>query len=83
MKEAAHSLLSILARPVNGAAIHPKEVIAAAGNGQIREFIGTGPFRFVEHRPDHYVRLARFDGYKARPEPPDGYGGRRTAYAES
>ncbi len=82
LKEASHSLLSTLARPVNAAAIHPKEVIAAAGSGPIREFVGTGPFRFVEHRPDRHVRLARFDGYAARPEPPDGYGGRRAAYVD-
>ena len=82
LKEASHSLVSALARPTNAAAIHPKEVIAAAGAGQIREFIGTGPFRFVEHRPDRHTRVARFDGYAARPEPPDGYGGRRTAFVD-
>jgi peptide/nickel transport system substrate-binding protein len=82
LREPSHSLLSVLARPVNAAAIYPKEVVEAAGDGQIREFVGTGPFRFVEHRPDQYVRVARFDDYAARAEPPDGYGGRRTAYVD-
>jgi len=82
LREPSHSLLSVLARPVNAAAIYPKEVVEAAGDGQIREFVGTGPFRFVEHRPDQYVRVARFDDYAARSEPPDGYGGRRTAYVD-
>ena len=82
LREPSHSLLSVLARPVNAAAIYPREVVEASGDRPIREFIGTGPFRLVEHRPDQYVRLARFDDYAARPEPPDGYGGRRTAYVD-
>ena len=54
----------------------------AAGDGQIKDFVGTGPFRFVERIPDRYTRLARFDRYAARAEAPTGYGGRRTAYVD-
>lgn len=82
LKEPSGSLLYALASPNNGAAIHPKEVIAAAGDGQIREFIGTGPYRFVEHRPDRHIKVARFKDYAARSEAPNGYGGRRTAYLD-
>jgi peptide/nickel transport system substrate-binding protein len=82
LKEPSGSLLYGLARPNNGAAIYPKEVIDAAGDGQIKDVIGTGPFRFVEHKPDRWIRVARFKDYAARPEPPDGYGGRRTAYVD-
>ena len=46
--------------------IYPKEVIDATGEGQLKEFVGTGPFRFVEHKPDRHVKLARFDGYAPR-----------------
>jgi peptide/nickel transport system substrate-binding protein len=80
LKEPSGSLLYGLASPNNGASIHPKEVIAAAGEGQIKEFIGTGLYRFVEHRPDRYIKVARFKEYAARSEAPNGYGGRRTAY---
>jgi len=80
LKEPSGSLLFALGRPNNGAAIYPKEVIAAAGEGQIKEFIGTGPYRFVEHKPDRHIKLARFKDYAARSEAPDGYGGKRTAY---
>src|SRR5229473_3469858 len=80
LKEPSGSLLFGLASPNNGASIHPKEVIAAAGDGQIKEFIGTGPYRFVEHRPDRHIKVARFKEYAARSEAPNGYGGRRTAY---
>jgi peptide/nickel transport system substrate-binding protein len=82
LKETNGSLLYGLARANSGAAIYPREVIAAAGDGQVKEFIGTGPFRFVEHKPDHHIRLARFRDYTARADAPDGYGGKRTAYVD-
>jgi peptide/nickel transport system substrate-binding protein len=82
LKEPSGSLLFGLGRPNSGAAIHPKEVVDAAGDGQIKEFIGTGPYRFVEHKPDRHIKLARFKDYVARAEPPDGYGGKRVAYLD-
>jgi peptide/nickel transport system substrate-binding protein len=75
-------LVDALAQMPNGAAIHPKEVIDAAGDGQLKDYIGTGPFKFVEHKPDRHVKLARFDGYSARSEGPNGYGGGRTAWVD-
>ena len=77
LKEPSGALLSALAVAYNGAAIYPKEVIEATGDGQLKQFIGTGPFRFVEHKPDRHVRLARFKEYAARSEPPNGAGGKR------
>ncbi|MBI1736224.1 MAG: ABC transporter substrate-binding protein [Candidatus Rokubacteria bacterium] len=83
MKEpATAALLDGLARPNNAAAIYPKEVVDAAGDGQVKEFIGTGPYRFVEHKPDRHIKVARFKEYAARPEPADGFGGKRTAYLD-
>jgi peptide/nickel transport system substrate-binding protein len=82
LKEPSGSLLMGLARPNSGAVIHPKEVIDAAGDGQIKDFIGTGPYRFVEHRPDRHIKLARFKDYVARTDAPDGFGGARTAYLD-
>jgi peptide/nickel transport system substrate-binding protein len=82
LKEPSASLLYGLGRANAGAAIHPKEVIDAAGDGQIKEYIGTGPYRFVEHKPDRHIKLARFKDYSARSEAPEGYGGKRTAYLD-
>jgi peptide/nickel transport system substrate-binding protein len=82
LKEASGSLLYGLGRPNNGAVIYPKEVIDAVGDGQLKDFIGTGPYRFVEHKPDRHIKLARFKDYAARSDAPDGYGGRRTAYLD-
>jgi len=82
LKEPSGSLLYGLGRPNNGAAIYPKDAITAAGDGQIKEPIGTGPYRFVEHKPDRHIKLARFKEYSARSDAPEGYGGKRTAYLD-
>ncbi|MGH2373865.1 MAG: ABC transporter substrate-binding protein [bacterium] len=76
-------LLVALAFPGQSAMIFPKEAIDEAGTGQIRRFIGTGPYRFVERLPDRHVRLDRYDGYAARSEQPDGQAGRKHAYFDS
>ena len=75
-------VLSALANANQFPAIYPKEVVEAAGDQPVREFIGTGPFRFVERIPDRHTRLARFDRYAARSEAPTGYGGRRAAHVD-
>jgi peptide/nickel transport system substrate-binding protein len=82
LKEPMGSLLIGLARPNSGAAVYPKDIADTPGDAQVKEFIGTGPFRFVEHRPDRHIKLARFKDYVARTDAPDGYGGKRTAYVD-
>src|SRR2546427_954075 len=82
LREPAGSLLTTLGTVDNGAMIYPKELIDAAGEGQLKEFVGTGPFKFVEHKPDRHIKLARYDGYAARAEPASGLGGQRVAYVD-
>jgi peptide/nickel transport system substrate-binding protein len=82
LKEPSGTLLTNLAQVDNAAVIYPKEVIDATGPGQLKEYIGTGPFRFVEHKPDRHVKLARFDGYVPRKEPASGLAGQRIAYLD-
>ncbi|MEZ5866826.1 MAG: ABC transporter substrate-binding protein, partial [Geminicoccaceae bacterium] len=59
--------------------ILPAEEAAKEAN-QI-EFIGTGPFEFVEWVPDGFVKLARFDDYapNAAFEGKTGFGGYKVA----
>ena len=47
--------------------------------------IGTGPFRFVEYRPDSHCKMARFDDYVANSNYAgrDGFAGRKTAYFDT
>lgn len=66
----------------NGRAfIYPKEVVDEVGTkGPVKTYIGTGPFQFVEHRPDRHIRLKRFEKYTARTDMPNGFGGKKVAY---
>lgn len=82
LKEPLGTLLTSLAAVDNAPVIYPREVIDAAGDGPLKEFVGTGPFRFVEHKPDRHVKLSRFDGYVPRGEPASGLAGRRTAFVD-
>lgn len=68
-------LLAQLALPSGMAAIMAKESVATP----LKDFVGTGPYRFKERRPDQYLLLERFDKYSARKEPASGYGGKREA----
>ena len=54
-----------LAEP-HGGDLSRRRVVEAAGDGPLKEYIGTGPYRFVEHRPDRHIKLARFKEYAAR-----------------
>jgi peptide/nickel transport system substrate-binding protein len=75
-------LTTNLARQNAGCAIHPQEVMETAGTANITEYIGTGPFEFVEHVPDRRILVQRFDDYVARDEEPSGYVGAKTAYVD-
>jgi peptide/nickel transport system substrate-binding protein len=61
--------------------IMPARIAATDPNTQIRDMIGSGPFRFV---PDEFAAgslavQARFEGYVPRNEPPSGAAGGRIA----
>ncbi|NEU82003.1 hypothetical protein G1O98_23850 [Nostoc sp. UIC10630] len=75
------ALLSAMARAdCDSAGIaHPASV---DGEGNWVAAIGTGPFRLSEWRKGQFVELARFDGYKPRPEPSDGLAGAKIVKVE-
>ena len=58
-------LLAQLAMPSGMAGIMPKEAVAPT----LKDFIGTGPYKLKERKPDQFTVLARFDHYAARIEP--------------
>src|SRR5262249_8704070 len=83
LKERSAVVVISLAVPGNFAAIYPKEVAEKfKPQEKITEFIGTGPFKFAEWKPDQYIRFVRFDDYKPRAEKPNGYGGGKTAWVD-
>jgi peptide/nickel transport system substrate-binding protein len=83
MSESFGTFQSVLARQNNGCAIYPAEIVEAAGASDVDEYIGTGPYQFVERVPDQHIILERFEDYVYRDEEPDGYGGRKHAYFDT
>ncbi len=78
MNEPYSPLLSLLAFSNSAAVIYPEEIIGES----IDSIVGTGPYRIVEHVPDQYLRLARFDGYLPRVEAASGSAGNRARIAD-
>ena len=63
----------------------PERVAKTPGTEQIRETVGSGPFRFL---PDQWVSgvsaaYARFDGYVPRQEPPSFLAGGKAVNVQS
>lgn len=60
----------------------PERVARTDPNTQIRDAIGSGPFRFLpdEWMPGSRAAYARFDGYAPRDEPPSGAAGGKVAH---
>src|SRR5437867_457094 len=83
LKDKPAIVLISLAVPNNFGAIYPKEIAEKFPPEQkVTEYVGTGPFKLAEWKPDQYIRMVRFDDYKSRNEPPNGYGGGKTAYVD-
>ena len=83
LKSVQSTFLSNLSSPRAPIAIMPAEE-AAKESGKASP-IGTGPFKFVEYKPDSHVKLARFDDYKPNPayKERDGFAGAKVVYLDS
>ena len=83
LKEKTATVLISLAIPNNFAAIYPKEVVDKFKPAEkATEWIGTGPFKLAEWKPDRHIKMVRFDGYQPRKEPASGYGGRKVVHVD-
>lgn len=78
LKQPYAPLMSLLSLETSAAVILPAGKQAAP----MTEFVGTGPYRFVERVPDRYVRVQRFADYSSRDGAANGYGGKRVPYVE-
>ncbi|GAA2075782.1 ABC transporter substrate-binding protein [Microbacterium hatanonis] len=76
-------LLAQLANPLQFAAIMPAEIAASAPAEGVTEYVGTGPYQFVEWNVDRDVQLTRFDDYVGVDTEPSGYAGRKGAPTEN
>jgi peptide/nickel transport system substrate-binding protein len=83
LKNTTPGFIDMLSSPRAPAVIIPAEE-AGKDAGKI-ELVGTGPFEFVEYRPDSHVRLKRFDGYvpNANFQKRDGFSGRKTVWVDT
>ncbi len=72
---------NLLAFPNGGPVIYPEEIAAKAGAEPIakEDYIGTGPYKFTDWRPNRYVELSKFDDYAALSTPASGLAGARIA----
>nr|WP_168734508.1 ABC transporter substrate-binding protein [Mesorhizobium composti] len=79
LKKPYAPLLSLLAFNNAAAIIIPSE---NAGEDPLTKFIGTGPYMLKDRKPDQFIQLARFDGYKSRDGESNFYGGARKQYLD-
>lgn len=68
----------LLATLSQGSPILPSEKLG----DQLTEFVGTGPYKLQERRPDQYTQLVRFEEYVSPEGEPSNYAGHREAIAD-
>ena len=78
------ALPSLLARQQSGLSIHPAAIMEAAASEPMtpEQYIGTGPYKFVEFQADRFTLLDRFDDYVGVDSPPSGYAGSKAAFLD-
>jgi peptide/nickel transport system substrate-binding protein len=75
-------LRRLLANDSSKPVIMPREIAEASPQSNLTEIIGTGPYRFVEYRPDELVRVVRFEDYTPIDSPSNYQGGLKNAYVD-
>ncbi len=83
LKSVQSTFLGNLSSPRAPIAIMPAEE-AAKAMGQAAP-IGTGPYKFVEYKPDSHVKIEKYAGYKPNPayKERDGFAGAKIVYLNS
>ncbi len=82
MSSPVSTVPNLLARAGQGCAIYPKSVIDEVGTDFVNEYVGTGPYKYVDFQPDRFTIIDRFDDYVQPPGESSGYAGRRNAYLD-
>lgn len=75
-------IMHFLADVGNLAAIMPKEVAEAADATGAKEYIGTGPFEFVEWKQDEVINFKKFEDYVPDEDATAGLGGKKEAFVD-
>lgn len=82
MQQPSSLVMYFLADVGNLAAIMPKEIAESAEATGATEYIGTGPFEFVEWRQDELISFKKFEDYVPDNDETDGLGGKKVAYLD-
>jgi peptide/nickel transport system substrate-binding protein len=85
LKEPFGLLLEALGKPSSNVPfIMPKRIADTPGTEQIKEHIGSGPFKFVpaEFKPGERVVYLKNEKYKPRAEAPNGFTGAKNVYVD-
>ncbi|WP_291799026.1 ABC transporter substrate-binding protein [Brevibacterium sp.] len=77
LEEPSIGVLGLLATHKQFPSIMPAEIVRDADPTGVTEFIGTGPYEFVEWKKDQYIHMTRFDDYESPPGEPSGMAGTR------
>lgn len=81
--EPAPLVLQYLSQYAQGPYVMPKEILEAAGSDNVTEYIGTGPYKFVEWQTDRYIVVERFDDYVPTANDADGMAAPKMAYCDT
>jgi peptide/nickel transport system substrate-binding protein len=81
--EPAADALIVMATHSQFPAVMPASLALDAPEEGVTEYIGTGPYQFVEWLPDQYIHLTRFADYQSLDAHPSGFsGGKEAATAD-
>lgn len=83
LKTVQSTFLDTLSSPRAPLAVYPAEEAAKDAN-KINP-IGTGPFKFVEYKPDSHVKLERYKDYTPNPRytKRDGFAGKKEVFVDT
>lgn len=80
LQKPSSDVLTVMASQSNFPAIMPKEIIESAPAEGVKEYIGTGPFKFEEWKQDQYIRLVKYEDYQPVEEEASGFAGKKEAF---
>lgn len=75
-------VLDVMASAKQAANIMPREVVETTPAEGLTEYIGTGPFKFVEWKQDQYIHFTKYDDYQAVEGEANGLAGKKEALVD-
>ncbi|WKA58271.1 ABC transporter substrate-binding protein [Planococcus shenhongbingii] len=83
LTEPSSLIMYFLADQGKIAAIMPKDIAESAETTGAAEYIGTGPFKFIEWKQDEVIKFEKFDDYVPDTDETDGLGGKKEALVDA